>query len=371
MTLYKNYLHNIITLSLFVTLYAFKLEAVTIRDYDYKTDYQAAHAICAQHWKVLEESDSLCSGTFDIFLLSFSPYGLKTSKPKAKVLVDTDVIGILLYGNLAIAPQILQERGVVADGSYAELSYIALDEKYQGKGYGSFLFNACKEELLRTGTIKTVLARVSNSNMQAINWHQKEGFILLTESTSSNHFEEGYRIQAQASGQLVFKLELHPRAPTQWSSWKKYLQQRTISLLKEQKGQIVNSIAQTKLAHMVADATADSQALLSHDERAHIARHYFIRLPEKQAPFQTVTYMLGKKKLTPQLRQAIQKIFTYIDKYSEVFSYWINTPEQIESFYKEADKIIAMDTFMQTQALLQEAQRGQKHPNLHVNKEIL
>ncbi len=345
-----------------VALACFTLHAATIREYNYKTDYNAAHDICVQHWKAFEETNALCSGFFDSLLFTFTPYGhtlIDGAKPaRAKVLIDNnDIIGIAMYATIDVVSALLSDTDSVSDNSYGELSYIGIDEKHQGKGFGTTLFNACKEDLLQSN-VKTILARISSSNMQAFNWHKKQGFVPLTEMSASNEVEEAYRIEGKSSGQVAFKLEVEKRQNVDWSKWKKYLHTKAPAFTDEKRQKILNGFGQVMIADRIANLTADRKGLLTIEARARIVRHYLIRYMDKEVTRKIALDILGKKKLDLNVKKAIESLFKYIDDNIEALGAWINRPEQIEKIMKETDKALAMDTFRQTEALFVDEQKA-------------
>lgn len=66
-----------------------------------------------------------------------------------------------------------------------EIDYIAIDTKYEGKGYGTFLLTETINELSNSG-IKKIFLEVRSKNNRAISLYEKNGFKLYR--TRKNYY---------------------------------------------------------------------------------------------------------------------------------------------------------------------------------------
>ncbi len=183
-----------------------KIGTATIKicDYDPAKDRQKVLAICEQHHKAYGECKA-CGGLFLslLYTLAFRNdlnIWIKILKE------DATVMGFIIYNEFiphSLLPASI--RSLFTKLNAAELSYIGIDQKYQGKGYGHRLFNVALRDLSARG-YSTILANVSDENESAMKWHEKEGFICIPESDAIVDF---YRVQSKAGNYVSYMYRIN------------------------------------------------------------------------------------------------------------------------------------------------------------------
>ncbi len=317
------------------------IQAAKIRKYNYKTDYQAAHNICVQHWKSFAETDSICSGIFDTLLLTFTDLETKHASQlglKSKVILnEPKIVGIVLYAYPLPAAKLLTKKNIPHDDSYAELCYIAVDKSVKGD-YKTALFNSCKAELLKSPGVKTVLARAVRTDRPHIAWLEKQGFIPLDHVTAISPFEESYRLEAEASKLDPFKLELKPRSAIKWDQWRGHLLEDAEELEQSAEQNTLSDLAQSKIAHMLAESTAYLTEF-TYEQRVYIARRYLRDFSEREKTLKTIAYTLGLTKVTPEVKGALERLFDFVDDNVPALIALINSPSYLQKLLDEVSKI--------------------------------
>ncbi len=194
-----------------------------LRAYDWVKDYAQASALCQQHWQLLGENDSFCSHTFEKYLYAITfPFTLPEFSLEALVLESQgELIGLCIY---QVTPKGLSAENM----NFMEMSYIIIDTKYQRQGYASALFDGVKADLLEQGC-KTVFARVQETNIPAIAWHTKQGFVDVEEE-SNDGLEQTHYLHAKSYGYRFMKLVLAPKSKSRHKS----LDSETLLSLKTQ-----------------------------------------------------------------------------------------------------------------------------------------
>ncbi len=319
--------------------------AIIVRKYNPAKDYQAAHAICTQHWREFDEDDAVCSGTFETLLLHMTPFSLLPQDAEGlgiKVLADKGkVLGILIHSHPVVASTLLIEQGIHEDPTYAELSYIGVDASEQRKGLGVQLFNSWKQELIKDGQVQTILSRVKPSNAIGRAWHLKQGFTPIGHGEARNIFEEGARQEAEAYGQMLFKLDLQKREVEDWSSSKNFFRsnQPRVSQMADQNR--IGGLAQARLGQKVADRTEALIPDLTHDQRAYFVRFYLKSSLNRSAVRKIFTYILGKTKAN-QAKKSLEKLFDYVDRHLPALESEITHDPEVLEFLAQAGRTLEL-----------------------------
>lgn len=277
---------------------AFSLaQGALVRPYNPNKDYKATHNLCLQHWKAFEENPS-CTGLFDFMVQVLSPSHSFHNDPKmrtikGRVLEDKKVIGIQISIYPITATKEFVARGILADDSYAELAYIGIDKNHQGKGYGSQLFNSCKEELLENKNLKAILSRISYFNTAAMDWHRKQGFVELTLENANTEFEKSYLREAAGYAQKVFRLEVPKSAPDDAP---------------------VLTDKQKVLVTLVAQKAIEQGSILTNEEIRYAIETY-VQTPNRVKAYDNfVAHALTKRIAPSKLHKVLNTLFDYMDE---------------------------------------------------------
>lgn len=168
-----------------------------VRAYDHVHDFTAISDICSQSWRELGEPNQYCSHSFIKLFDRWQKH--HPTSMICKVIEDDStqrVIGFALVGmTLPLKKNIVM----------GELTYIALDEKYQGQGLGARLFSEMISSCKAAG-LKGLISNVKSANHNALRWHDALGFVKVLPSATISKYEEELRIRTEAYGYVMLRL---------------------------------------------------------------------------------------------------------------------------------------------------------------------
>lgn len=111
---------------------------------------------------------------------------------------------VLTEGNSIIGTSSFGKSRWETYGDYAEIISIYFLPEYIGQGYGKYLLQKCKEELIKLG-FHNILIRVLEDNRRARAFYEKNGFIF------TGKYQQG-SIGGKKLKELLYVNEHHPFA---------------------------------------------------------------------------------------------------------------------------------------------------------------
>lgn len=287
--------------------------ADTIRDYNPPTDYNPVMALCAQSWSEFAEPNEFCAQEFLRSLIGIGQlHAANRVIPNMafKVLEqDEKVIGfIIAAGTVRVAAD-----AIPVHSATGELAYIAIDHECQRSGYGIRLLDEAKDQLIKKGC-HTLLARMKASNVAALKWAKKIGFYELVSGQATNMMEEYYRIDGEALGYVVIKLDLVPNTKKPISNQKmiaEYAQTLKLNAAEKKLKAMLQSKIASLLALHISELVVPEVNL---GDIVRIVTLYFGTSYNRKETMASALYVLGKEFGDRQALAQLDKIFTFVDE---------------------------------------------------------